>query len=150
LKAPLPKANLNDQGLGMNLLSLTTDNVTELLTKIMEFTEIRQKILAQNINNMHTDGFVPKDLAIQEFSELLNTAIEEHVRSRRLLLCDTQNIKFGVTGDLEISPVVDERARELLQNNRDRFLELQIDKLLENSINQRVAAELLRQREAPV
>jgi len=125
-----------------------TDNITELLVKIIEFAEIRQKILTQNINNIHSPGFVPKDLAVDEFSDLLNNAVDEHARSQRLVLCDTKNIKFGINGSFEVEPVVDRYAKELLEENLDEYLELQINKLLENSLNQRVATELLRQNQA--
>lgn len=131
----------------MSLSSLITDNITELLVKIVEFTQIRQKILSQNINNLHSFGYLPKDLAVDEFSVLLNKAIEEHICHRRLVLCDTASIKFGVSGSFEAKAVVDEHARELLEESRDQYLELQINKLLENSLNQRVAAELLRQKQ---
>ncbi len=131
----------------MNLTSLITDNITELLVKIIEFTQSRQKILTQNINNIHSPGFVPKDLAVDEFSGLLNNAIDEHTRSRRLLFCDTKNIKFGAAGRLETKPAIDKYAKELLEKNRNEYIELQINKLLENSLNQRVAAELLRQKQ---
>jgi len=131
----------------MNLSSLITDNIAELLVKIVEFTQTRQKILSQNINSVHSFGFVPRDLEVDEFSELLKDAIEEHIRRQRLVLRDTENIKFGVSGSFEVKPVVDEYAKELLEENRDAYLELQISKLLENSLNQRVAAELLRQKQ---
>jgi flagellar basal body rod protein FlgB len=131
----------------MNLTSLITDNIAELLVKIIEFTQSRQKILAQNINNIHSPGFVPKDLAVEEFCGLLNNAINEHTRSRRLLFCDTRNIKFGAAGRLEVQPTIDKYAKKLLEENRNEYLELQINKLLENSLNQRVAAELLRQKQ---
>ena len=131
----------------MNLTSLITDNITELLVKIIEFTQSRQKILAQNINNIHSPGFVPKDLAVEEFCGLLNNAINEHTRSQRLLFCDTRNIKFGVAGSLEVQPTIDKYAKKLLEENRNEYLELQINKLLENSLNQKVAAELFRQKQ---
>jgi flagellar basal body rod protein FlgB len=134
----------------MNLSSLITDNVTELLVKIVEFTQARQKILSQNINNVHSFGFVPKDLAVDEFSELLNQAIDEHIRNQRLVLYDTESIKFGISGSFEAKPVVDEYAKELLEESRDEYLELQINKLLENSLNQRIAAELLRQKQGMI
>ena len=38
-------------------------------------------------------------------------------------------------------------AKELLEENQDEYLALQINKLFENSFNQRVAAELLRQKQ---
>ena len=134
----------------MKLSSLITDNITELLIKIIEFTQRRQKILTQNVNNIHNPGFVPKDLAVDEFSGLLNNAINEHNRSQRLLLCDTENIKFGPASSFEVRPTVDKYAKELLEENRDEYLELQISKLLENSLNQRVAAELLRQKQGMI
>jgi len=131
----------------MNLASLATDNISELLVKIIEFTQNRQKILTQNINNTHIPGFVPKDLAVDEFSSLLNNAINEHTQNQRLLFCDTINIKFGAAGRLELQPTTDKYAKELLEKNRNGYIELQINKLLENSLNQRAAAVLLRQKQ---
>jgi len=131
----------------MNLQSLVTDNVSELLVKILEFTENRQIVLTRNINCMHISGFVPMDLAVDEFSELLNIALEEHICNQRLVLCDTENIKFGVDSGLEVKTVVDDCALELLEESRDEYIEEQIDKLLENALNQRVAAELLKDRQ---
>jgi len=131
----------------MNAPTMITDNVTEILVKIIEFTQTRQKILSRNINNIDMSGFVPKDLAVDEFSGLLNTAIDEHVRNQRLVLCDTKNVKFGAAGSFRVEASVDKYAKKLLEENRDEYLELQINKLLENSLNQRVAAELLKQKQ---
>ena len=131
----------------MNLPSVTIDNITEILIKIIEFTKTRQKVLTRNINNIYEPDFVPKDLDVDEFSNLLNAAINEHQRSRRLVLCDTENIKFGANGSFDVKPTIDETAKELFEKNRDEYIELQVSKLLENSLNQRVAAELLRQKQ---
>jgi len=133
----------------MNLLSLVTDtdNITELLIKVIEFTQTRQKILARNINNIDCPGFVPKDLAVKEFCDLLHNAINEHITNRRPVLSDSENIKFGISGNFDTKPLIDKYAKELLEENQDEYLALQINKLLENSLNQRVAAELLRQKQ---
>jgi flagellar basal body rod protein FlgB len=131
----------------MKIALLVTDNVTELLVKIIEFTRTRHKILARNIINIGSLGFVPKDLVADEFSGLLNSAIDEHITNRRLVLRDTENVKFGVGGSFKVKPEVDEYAKELLDKNRDEYIELQLNKLLENMLNQRVAAELLRQKQ---
>lgn len=128
----------------MDAWPLITDGITELLVNIIEFTNIRQKVLHQNINNMHISDYVPQELPIDEFSELLDDAIDEYIQSRHLLLCDSSNIKFG--GGLYVRPVSDRAALSLLEEDRDKYLESQIDKLMENSLNQRLAAELLRQK----
>ena len=130
-----------------NTASLFTDNITELLVKIIEFTQTRQKILTLNINSINNPGFAPKDLAVDDFCSLLSNAINEHITNRRLVLCDTENIKFGIGGSFSVEPVTDKYAKQLLEENQDEYLELQINKLLENSLNQRIAAELLRQKQ---
>jgi len=132
----------------MNLLRPITDNITEVLVMIIEFTQTRQKILTRNIENAHSPGFAPIDLTADEFSDVLNAAVDEHIRNQRLVLHDTENIKFGVGGSFETRPVVDENAKELLEEDGDEYLDSQISKLLENSLNQRIAVELLRQRQA--
>ena len=134
----------------MNLMSLITDNVTELLIKIVKFTQTRQKIIIQNIINVQNPGFVPQELEVDEFSDLLNNAIDEHVRNKRLVLCDTENIKFGASGSIELKPIIDEHGVKLLEEDRDEYIERQISKLWENSINQKVAAELLRQKQGTI
>jgi len=131
----------------MNAPVMITDNVTELLVKIVKFTEKRQQVLTSNINNMRKADFVPRDLAVDEFSQLLNYAIDEHIQNRRLVLCDTENIKFGTEGTFEVRPMVDGPAKELLDKNPDEYLQLQINKLLENTLNQKVAETLIKQKE---
>jgi flagellar basal body rod protein FlgB len=138
------------EGSCMNLTSLITDNITEILVKIIEFTHTRQKIIIRNITCMNNPGFVPHKLAVKEFSGLLNGAIDEHIQNQRLVLRDTENIKFGTSGNFEVKPMVDSNCKLLLEKNRDEYLELQIKKLLENSLNQRVAAELLRKKQNTV
>jgi len=134
----------------MNLTPLTTDNVTEILIKVMEFTHTRQKVLIQNIINIHNPGFVPKELEVDEFSDVINNAIDEHIRNNRLVLCDTENIKFGTSGSIELKPIVDEYGIKLLEEDRDEYIERQINKLWENALNQKLAAELLRQKQGIV
>lgn len=131
----------------MKIASLITDNITELLVKIIEFTRTRNKILARNISDVSILGFVPKDLVVDEFSDLLNSAIDEHIVNRRLVLRDTENVKFGIGGIFKVKPTVDKYAKDLLDENRDKYFELQKNKLLENALNQRVAAELLKQKQ---
>ena len=133
----------------MNLTSLINDNITEILTLLIEFTQARQKILIQNIKNSHIPGFVPKELDVNEFSNLLSFAIDEHVRSNRLVLYDTKNIKFGSDGDFNFTSIEDQSGKVLFENNADEYFELQIKKLWENSLNQKVAVELLKQKQKP-
>jgi len=131
----------------MNLSSTITDNIAELLVKILEFTERRHQILTHNIEAVETPGFVPGDLDVAEFADLITEAVSEHIRSKRLLLRDSEHIKFGRGGTFETVPIVDDYARWLFENDTEKYLKLQIDKLSENLINRRTAAELLDARQ---
>ncbi|MBN1185470.1 MAG: hypothetical protein JXB49_24505 [Bacteroidales bacterium] len=131
----------------MNLTSLINDNITEILTLLIEFTQARQKLLIQNIKKSHSPGFVPKELDVNEFSNLLNFAIDEHIRTNRLVLYDTENIKFGPDGDFNFTSIEDKGSKVLIEDNIDEYFELQIKKLWENSLNQKIAVELLKQKQ---
>jgi len=127
----------------MNLSSTITDNIAELLAKIIEFTERRHEVLMRNIEAVETPGFVPGDLDVADFADLITEAVSEHVRSKRLLMRDSENVKFGPGGSFETTPVVDDYAKWLFENDTEKYLKLQIDKLSENLVNKRTAVEML-------
>jgi flagellar basal body rod protein FlgB len=128
----------------MNAQVLIMDNITELLVKIISFTKTLRKVLTDNINNMHNAGFVPRDLPVNEFSQLLDYAIDEHTQNHRLVLYDTENIKFGKGGNFKVRSMIDKYAKNLLDKNPAEYLALQINKLLENALNQKVAEKLIK------
>jgi flagellar basal body rod protein FlgB len=128
----------------MDTLLSIPDNVSEVLVKIIRFTELRRRLLHQNIHHVDDPGYTPRDLPVREFAEVLSEAVAEHLRSHRLLFRDTAGVKFGPNNMMQIQPVVDSHARGLLRTDRDEYMELQINKLLENSLNRQIAQELLR------
>ena len=130
----------------MDLLSLIPDNIAEVLVEILRFTELRRRLLHCNIHSVDVPGFTPQDMPVQEFAEVLDDAVAEHLRNHRLLFRDTSNITFGPGSSTRIRPVVDTHAQALRQKSRDEYMELQVNKLLENALNRKVAAELLRQK----
>jgi len=131
----------------MLLPSLIQDNIAELLVEIIEFTQARHRILTDNIKNYQNDDFLPMDLATDEFSILLHNSINEHVANQRLVMFDTDHIKFGSDGTFEAIPRPDEYASELLRNDPEQYLDFQIDNLMENMLNQKIATELLNQKQ---
>ena len=130
----------------MNLSALITDNVAELLVRILEFTQARHQVLAENIYEMDNPDFLPRDLEVECFAELMDRAIDSHQSSGRLLLRDTRNIKFGMGGCLKLEAVIDDVAGRLLKRDVKDYIELQKEKLKENLVNYRLARELLKQK----
>lgn len=130
----------------MNVQLPISDNISEVLVKIIQFTELRRQILHRNMHDFDAPQFVPQDLPVREFAELLNEAVAEHLQSHRLLLRDTLSIRFGSNNAMQVHPQADAHALTLLATSRDAYLELQVNKLMENSLNRKVAQELLRQK----
>ena len=79
----------------MNTPTLITDNIAELLVKIIEFTHVRQKVLKDNINCMNRPDYVPQDLTVDEFSNILNNSILEHIQNGRLVMRDKKNVTLA-------------------------------------------------------
>ena len=128
--------------------SLITDNISEVLVKIIEFTKARHEILSENLNNAENPDFTPRDLAVEEFSSLLQSALKEHIQNKRIVFFDSDNIKFDINSHFKVNVIVDAYAKELLKKNKDEYIKFQVNKLLENSLNHKVAAEILRQKKA--
>ena len=134
----------------MDMTSFAPDNLTELLEKIVFFTTSRRTVLYRNLRESRTPGFVPEDMPVAEFAEAMNEAVAQHMTHQRLLFRDTANITFGRNGKMQLSTVADDRAQTLLQANPDEYLEHQIGKLLENSLNRAVAEDLLKIKRQPL
>ncbi|MCI0498492.1 MAG: hypothetical protein L0Y36_02270 [Planctomycetales bacterium] len=131
----------------MKTTSTAIDNITEVLTRIVEFTERRREVLTRNLFDYKTDGFRPKDLPVFEFAECMTEAVSEHLRTQRLLLCDRDHITFGEEGSFDALADVDAEAENLLKTNTKHYLQMQIHKLSENLMNNRIAVELLKQKQ---
>lgn len=131
----------------MNISFTAADNITEVLSKILEFTERRRALITQNIINVNTTGYEPKELDVTEFADLMTQAISEHIHTQRLLLCDGKHIQFGREGSFETTSIADGRAAELLATDTKKYLRYQTSKLSENLLNSRVAGDLLSRQE---
>ncbi len=125
----------------------TLDNITEVLVRIIDYTERRRDVLTRNIFDYRSDGFCPQDLPESEFAQRMTEAVGEHLRSSRLMFCDSDHIRFAGGGMFEISPVADEQSRTMLRTSVRDYLKHQIQKLSENLMNNRIAAELLRHQQ---
>jgi flagellar basal body rod protein FlgB len=122
------------------------DNISDVLTKIIYFTQLRRQVLHDNLHKADNPGFTPQDMPVRELAEALNVAVAEHLQNRRLLFRDTPHIQFGPNNTMHVRPILDPHAHVLLHTDRDGYTELQIRKLLENCLNRKVAEELLRQK----
>lgn len=127
----------------MQLTEHNTDIISELLILLTQFTQIRHRILKQNIQCAGTQHYLPKDLRADEFSEILNDAITEYILNQRLILRDTDTISFGPNASAMFKPVPDPEARKLLKHDKRDYVQFQNSKIRENALNERIAKKLL-------
>ena len=130
----------------MNISPLITDNITEILVKIIKFTDTRHEILTMNLDNSHSNGYIPKDLDVEGFSESVDSAVTEHALNNRLIFRDSDSIKFGVDGDFQVCALTDHESWVMIKEDKSKYLETQINKMLENTLNRKLAKELLKQK----
>lgn len=127
-------------------VSVGYDNVTEVLLDVIQFTQKRHKLLIANIRNADQADYIPRDLPSEEFAIILEQALNEHVRNRRLIFHDTENVRFGSRGHFDVEPLCDYEAHNLLLTDRDAYIEFQTERLCENSLHQRFATQLLKHK----
>lgn len=121
----------------------------QVLERMAQFTESRQKVLAHNVANLSTPYFKPRDVDPKGFQHELGRAIDRRRRTAtptagKLTLRNTRSVR--VEDDrLQLRP--DGSNRNILfhdQNNRD--LEREMQSLAENGMAFQVATDFLRSR----
>jgi len=115
--------------------------------RLVQFTSRRHQVLANNIANLSTPYFKPRDLDPQSFQAALGEAIDRRratvspIRGR-LPLEDTRELAFTDDG-------IHARPRPSHENlvfhdRNDRDLERSMQRLVENTMAHRLGIELLR------
>jgi len=122
------------------------DSVCEMLSFVLDFTCQRHEILIRNIDNVNDADYIPKDLAVQEFASTMDASLLECILNKRFVFVDSDNFKFNCNGSFDAYAVEDIYARELFENNIDRYLEHQKTKIAENTLNYRQTRELLEKQ----
>jgi len=131
----------------MKITTRKTDNVVEVLSKVLEFTDRRSRVLHNNIVNVNTENYRPADLDAAAFADLMAQALSEHLISGRLIMVDSEHVKFGEDGKFEAIPIIDTQASQLLVTDRKQYLKHQMKKISENHMNKKVTAQLIERKQ---
>lgn len=136
----------------MFIKSVLTSGSLPSLEATLRFAGQRRDILAHNIANLTTPGFIPRDASPVKFQQTLAKAVEAR-RSRTggehgdLPLGQSREIEPDGRGGFRLKPTT--AADSVLfhdRNNRD--LERTMQDLAENASVHRIATELIRGRMA--
>ncbi len=106
---------------------------TAPLDRVIQFTETRHQLLANNIANIDTPGYQMRDLSVQKFQQDLQKAIEN-----RTVTCEEQSSVSSAKTDFN--------QYLLFHDRNNRSIEKQVTQMTENAVLHNTAVELLRSR----
>jgi flagellar basal-body rod protein FlgB len=117
-----------------------------VLERLVQFTGQRQRVLADNIANLSTPFYKPRDLDPKAFQAALRSAVDRRRSSPSvdggLTFEDTDQVKFR-PDTVEIKPAAtNDGVLYHDQNNRD--LERTMQALAENTLTHNAGVELMR------
>lgn len=133
---------------------LTNSGDIPVLTRVLQFTAQRQRLLASNIANLTTPDYIPRDVSTSAFQGVLREAVERRRAAGGggatgsgggLNLRETAELKFDPSGQLVLRPTTPS-GNILFQDRNNRDLERSMQALVENATAFRVASDLLRNR----
>lgn len=126
---------------------VTNADAIPVLERLMQFAGARHRLIVNNIANLDTPGFQPKDVDVDAFQKQLADAIDAK-REKKIpgifFPNDSDEVKFTDDG-VALNP---KPAGEniLFHDGNDRDLERTMQDMVENFTVFRTAAQLLRNR----
>ena len=129
----------------MFLDRLLNQGSTPVLEQMLQFTDARQSLLAENVANVSTPDYVQKDLSLDQFQEILQKKVQEQESAAPVLSISTMSRwrfnspmaascftmgnnrsmeaqpSFGAASALEIEKIA-ARATSALEKTNDRAI----------------------------
>lgn len=133
---------------------VTNADAIPVLERLMQFSGARHRVIVNNIANLDTPAFLPKDVDVDAFQKQLADAVDEKRKGkndnkktgspRELNFKDSDEVEFTEQG-IKLNP---QPAGQniLFHDGNDRDLERTMQAMVENFSVFRTAAQLLRNR----
>lgn len=118
-----------------------------VLQRLVQFTGARHAVIADNIANLSTPYYRPKDLSVEKFQRHLRKAVDDRRSSAtpgsgELELDDTREFRFHADRLETLAEPLDENILFHDRNNRD--LERIMQDLAENTLAHNAGLEMLK------
>lgn len=129
----------------MFVTGVTDTNTIAMLEKTLAFTERRHTVLATNIANATTPEYRAKQLDTATFQAALKSAAERRCESKDAFRVEsTEQFHEDEQGFLKVTPTEQPPENLLFHDGTNARIEKQMASLAENTLMNKVAAELLR------
>lgn len=129
------------------IAGLFNNGAMPVLERVLQFTQARHGVLADNIANVSTPYFKSRDLDPGSFQATLRDAIDRRREGvdpagGALEIDDTDQLKFRMDG-LDVRPGLSHEG-VLFHDQNDRDMERTMQHLAENTLAHNSAVELMR------
>ena len=129
----------------MFVTGVTETNTIATLEKMLAFTEARNTMLAANIANVTTPEYRAKQLDPAAFQAALKSAVERRSDPQSEFRVEsTEQFHEDEQGFLKVTPTEQPPENLLFHDGTNARIEKQMAMLAENTLMNKVAAELLR------
>ena len=119
----------------MFLDRMLNQDSSPLLEQWLQFTEVRERLLADNVANASTPGYRQKDLSLARFQSVLKDRLQERDSSAP-----------GTVSFDDISMDVQQPRSLLFHDGNNRSMEQLMTDQAKNALMHQLAVELLRQQ----
>ncbi len=125
------------------IMSSPTRQALELAA---QFTEQRQKVLAENLANLDTPNYHTQRLDVPAFQKSLREALQQAppTGTRRLNLRDNAQFSTGPNGRTQVRPTREPAPNVLFHDGTNARLEELLGDVAKNSLSYEMATSLLR------
>lgn len=117
---------------------------TPALEKMLAFTEARQRVLAENVANADTPGYVTKQVDAASFQRTLRDAIDTARSGGEFRVRSTDQVRQDANGHLTVTPAEEPPENILFHDRTNMRIEEQMSMLAENAMMHQATAEMLR------
>ncbi len=130
----------------MYLNDLVNQGPIPVLEKLMAFSEVRHSVLAENIANIDTPGYITKQLDPAAFEQALRRAVEQRGDDPNapLVLPPSDEFSEDDQGHLKVTPSTQPAENILFHDRTNASIEKLMADLNENTLVYSMASEMLR------
>ena len=127
---------------------LLSNPTTDALALSAQFTERRQRVLAENVANIHTSDYRTKRLDPASFQTALREALDQRNAASPdpLRLAGNNQVHTDAAGNLHVRPATEPAPNVLFHDGTNARLEDLMSDALSNTLEHEFALNLLRTR----
>jgi flagellar basal-body rod protein FlgB len=127
--------------------SLVTSPAIRMLEQTLSFTEQRHQVLAEDIANASTPGFVQRDLSVEEFQGSLRDAVKRRRQSASDIYAPESGNTITFSGDSSVEAQPVEYPNSVVFHDRGiRSMEYVMSEMADNAVAHNMTAQLLKGR----